>query len=46
MFQSLGALNPRWSKVIYALAWILAIMIAAGFLFIPIFIYFTQGGAQ
>lgn len=44
MFQSLGALNPRWSKVIYTLGWILALIISAGFLFIPIFIYFTQGG--
>jgi succinate dehydrogenase / fumarate reductase cytochrome b subunit len=47
MFQSLGALNPRWSKVINTLAWILALVISAGFLFIPIFVYFTQsGGAQ
>ena len=45
MFQSLGALNPRWSKLIYALGLGLAVVISAGFLFIPIYIYFTQGGA-
>lgn len=44
MFQSLGALNPRWSKPIYAMGWILALIISAGFLFIPIFVYLNEGG--
>ena len=45
MFQSLGVINPRWSKPIYALGFILAILLSIGFLFIPIYIYITQGGA-
>jgi succinate dehydrogenase / fumarate reductase cytochrome b subunit len=44
-FQSLGALNPRWSKPIYALGLILALLITAGFFFMPIYVYVTQGGA-
>jgi succinate dehydrogenase / fumarate reductase cytochrome b subunit len=44
MFQSLGALNPRWSKVIYALGLVLALVITAGFLFIPIFVFFNERG--
>jgi succinate dehydrogenase / fumarate reductase cytochrome b subunit len=43
-FQSLGLLNPRWSKPIYALGLILALVMAFGFLFIPIYIYLTQNG--
>ena len=43
-FQSLGFLNPRWSKPIYATGLALALILSAGFLFIPIYIYFTQGG--
>ena len=45
MFQSLGAMNPRWTKPIHALGLFLALVISAGFLFIPIFIYATNGGA-
>ncbi len=45
MFQSLGMINPRWSKPIYALGFILAVLLSVGFLFIPIYIYATQGGA-
>ena len=43
-FQSLGILNPRWSKPIYALGFILALIFSAAFLFIPIYIYATQSG--
>jgi succinate dehydrogenase / fumarate reductase cytochrome b subunit len=43
-FQSLGIMNPRWSKPIYAFGLILAILLAVGFFFIPIYIYTTQGG--
>jgi succinate dehydrogenase / fumarate reductase cytochrome b subunit len=43
-FQSLGLMNPRWSKPIYALGFVLAIVFSFGFLFIPIYIYATQGG--
>jgi len=43
-FQSLGMLNPRWSKPIYALGFILGLTLAAGFIFIPIYLYLTQNG--
>jgi succinate dehydrogenase / fumarate reductase cytochrome b subunit len=43
-FQSLGLINPRWSKPIYALGLAIAVLLAFGFLFIPIYIYATQGG--
>ena len=43
-FQSLGILNPRWSKPIYTLGFILALFLTVGFFFIPIYIYVTQGG--
>ncbi len=43
-FQSLGLMNPRWSKPIYGLGFLLALILSAGFLFIPIFIYVTQSG--
>ncbi len=43
-FQSLGIINPRWSKPIHTLGLLIALLLAFGFLFIPIFIYFTQSG--
>jgi len=43
-FQSLGIINPRWSKPIHALGLMIALLLAFGFLFIPIYIYFTQSG--
>ena len=46
-FQSLGMLNPRWSKPIYAMGLILALLLTFGFLFIPIYMYATlSGGSQ
>ncbi len=45
-FQSLGAMNPRFSKPIYTLGLILAVVISAGFLFIPIYLYAIGGPAQ
>jgi succinate dehydrogenase / fumarate reductase cytochrome b subunit len=44
-FQSLGAMNARLTKPVYALGVLTAILLAAGFLFIPIWIYFDIGGA-
>ena len=38
--QSLGAMNSRFSPIIYALALIIAIAIAIGFLVLPVAIYF------
>jgi succinate dehydrogenase / fumarate reductase cytochrome b subunit len=45
-FQSLGMLNPRWSKPIHCLGFVIAILLTVGFLIMPIYIYVTQGGAQ
>lgn len=39
-FQSLGAMNPRYEKPVYALGLLIAITASAGFLFIPVYIYF------
>lgn len=39
-FQSLGANNPRVSQGLYALALVIALLLAIGFLFIPVSIYF------
>ena len=39
-FQSLGAMKPEWSKAIYGLAAAIAFIFTAGFLFIPIWLYF------
>jgi len=43
-FQSLGIMNPRWSKPIYLMGFVIAILLTVGFLFIPIYMYSTQGG--
>ena len=43
-FQSLGAMNARLTKPVYALGVAFAILVAAGFLFIPIWIYFDIPG--
>ncbi len=45
-FQSLGIMNPRWSKPIYFLGLVIAILLTVGFLFMPIYIYTTQGGVH
>lgn len=39
-FQSLGANNPKWSPFLYTIGGIFAVLIALGFLFLPIYIYF------
>ncbi|HSR67750.1 MAG TPA: succinate dehydrogenase cytochrome b subunit [Acidobacteriota bacterium] len=44
-FQSLGANHPRYMPLIRALGIGLALLLAVGFLFIPVWIYVT-GGAQ
>lgn len=44
-FQSLGVINPRWSKPIHFLGLITAFFLVVGFFFMPIYIYVTQGGA-
>ena len=44
-FQSLGANNPRISPIIYAAAGILAVLLALGFLVLPLAIFFSGGAA-
>ena len=43
-FQSLGAMNPRLTPIVYSIGVILAIILAVGFLFIPTWVYFFSGG--
>jgi succinate dehydrogenase / fumarate reductase cytochrome b subunit len=40
MLQTIGAMNNRWKKSIYGLALVLAIILGAGFLILPVGIYF------
>ncbi len=42
-FQSLGTSNRFLTPILFTASLILALLLAAGFLFIPIFIYFTGG---
>ena len=39
-FQSLGANNPKLSPILYTVGGIFAVLIAFGFIFLPIYIYF------
>jgi len=41
-FQSLGAMNPRLTPVVYGLGGLLAVLIAVGFLVLPLYIFFTH----
>lgn len=41
-FQSLGATNPRLTPVIYTLGGLLGLLIAVGFLVLPLYIFFSQ----
>lgn len=43
-FQSLGVHHPKYTRLIYTVGVILAIVLGVGFLLIPVWIYF-QGGA-
>ena len=43
-FQSLGVNHPRYTPVIYTVGIVFAVVMAVGFLFLPIWIYF-RGGA-
>ena len=42
MLQSLGAMKPRMSKAIYSVAFVLGLLLALGFLFLPIWIYLRE----
>jgi len=43
-FQSLGVMNPSLTPIVYAIGVFLAMVLAVGFLFVPIWIYFFRGG--
>lgn len=45
-FQSLGAMNPRLTPAVYTIGVALAIILAVGFIVIPIWAYFTSGGVS
>ncbi|MEO5931513.1 MAG: succinate dehydrogenase cytochrome b subunit [Candidatus Kapaibacterium sp.] len=45
MLQSLGAMRPRYTPVIYGIALILGILLAVGFLLLPIWLYIYGGAA-
>lgn len=42
MLQSLGAMRPSWSKGIHAFALLLGLLLAVGFLILPVVIYVRQ----
>ncbi len=44
MFQSFGALYPRYSKAIYCTALVFAIVWAIGFIILPVAMYIQAGG--
>jgi succinate dehydrogenase / fumarate reductase cytochrome b subunit len=44
-FQSLGWTNPKYAPIINTVGYIFAIVIAAGFLAVPPYIYFTGGAS-
>jgi succinate dehydrogenase / fumarate reductase cytochrome b subunit len=43
-FQSLGADHPRWTPRLLAAGKTVAVLIAAGFIFIAVWVYFAQAG--
>jgi succinate dehydrogenase / fumarate reductase cytochrome b subunit len=43
-FHSLGALAPRLRPAVMALGWLISIVLAVGFIAIPLFFYFGFGG--
>ncbi|HMP73511.1 MAG TPA: succinate dehydrogenase cytochrome b subunit [Kiritimatiellia bacterium] len=51
--QSLGAMNPRWTPLVYAGGFVFALLLAGGFLILPLYFYFfvevpvaVSGGAM
>lgn len=44
-FQSLGVNHPHWTPIIYGVALLFAFVMAAGFVAIPLVIYFKGGAA-
>lgn len=44
-FQSLGAMNPKYTPVVYTIGGVLAALLSIGFLAIPLYIFFSGGGA-
>lgn len=44
-FQSLGMNHPRWTPIIYGAALLFAVVMAAGFVALPVVMYFKGGAA-
>jgi succinate dehydrogenase / fumarate reductase, cytochrome b subunit len=42
--QSIGAMKPRLTPLIYTIGTIIGLLIAVGFFVLPLYIYFTAGG--
>ena len=40
-FQSLGLMTPRFSMIVYPIGLVLAILVGAGFVLVPLYIYFS-----
>ncbi|WP_168210849.1 succinate dehydrogenase cytochrome b subunit [Persicimonas caeni] len=40
MLQTLGAMNSKWSQAIYGIGALIAVLLAAGFFVLPLYIYF------
>lgn len=45
-FQSLGAMNPRYTKPVHMLGLLFGIVMAVGFIILPLYIHFVVVGAQ
>ena len=43
-FQSLGTMKPEWSKGIYGLGYVVAFLLALGFVGIPVYLFLMQLG--
>ncbi|MBI2569261.1 MAG: succinate dehydrogenase cytochrome b subunit [Candidatus Schekmanbacteria bacterium] len=42
-FQSLGAEHPRWDPLLRSFGWFLSVLIAGGFIAVPVVIFFAGG---
>ena len=41
-FQSLGVMTPRLTTIVYPIGMLVAILVTAGFIVVPLYIYFSQ----
>jgi succinate dehydrogenase / fumarate reductase cytochrome b subunit len=40
VLQTIGAMNSRWSKSVYAISALIAVLLAVGFFVLPLYVYF------